>query len=590
MSCEDRHTLDWLITPEFDDFKDDDELLNVIMIQRKSVPTLKKLSFVAISSFFSLIVNKVLLKYCSKKSRALQSYKTERVDLDLSLLKSYLHDSVPRDLAIKMMHYLLRGILITIDRMTCTVDRFKTTGDNVCKDIIEAFILISINPYTTYLDLSKQPQVIRKMLCQHLNEMPNLEVLSARTCEEWESIKITFLKELAAMKRLISFNMEIDCTDEIIETLGRNCQMLKCLIVNGAVRVTDRCIFSILKLQQLEQLELSATSLTEKGFISLLNELAKNATVKIGEKSEKSKISQMKSLGCDLIRSTTLAILLNHYLNLTHLRLSSLHCDLSQLKELEHLQHLRLTGGNFLTDNVKGLIQEKGVSLQLLDFLLVQNIDLVWMGKYCTELKSLSLRSCTFMSDTPIPETKSEEPIFQKLEMLTFYVQFFEECLHFLLVNCTNIKRITISTKEVNDEFMAKAMQNNKSMIREKMKVKGSLTEDIKTSQLRLFGHIKRMWQDRLPKKIFEWQPMGRRKRGRLNITWTERIRISECESCFYKITMPNTQIRRCCGIDFSLAKEADSSWTRSSRASSKMAFVTAFSIRDLSTKGPLFY
>ncbi|PSN46919.1 hypothetical protein C0J52_23678 [Blattella germanica] len=64
------------------------------------------------------------------------------------------------------------------------------------------------------------------------------------------------------------------------------------------------------------------------------------------------------------------------------------------------------------------------------------------------------------------------------------------------------------------------------TVIREEMKAKGSLTEDIKTVglQLRSFGHIKRMREDRLPKKIFEWQPMGRRKRVRPNITWTEGI------------------------------------------------------------------
>ncbi|PSN48909.1 hypothetical protein C0J52_03480 [Blattella germanica] len=51
------------------------------------------------------------------------------------------------------------------------------------------------------------------------------------------------------------------------------------------------------------------------------------------------------------------------------------------------------------------------------------------------------------------------------------------------------------------------------SVIREKMKVKESLTEDIKTAQLRWFGRVKRMKEDRLPKKVFEWQPMGRRER-----------------------------------------------------------------------------
>ncbi|PSN45574.1 hypothetical protein C0J52_21040 [Blattella germanica] len=62
------------------------------------------------------------------------------------------------------------------------------------------------------------------------------------------------------------------------------------------------------------------------------------------------------------------------------------------------------------------------------------------------------------------------------------------------------------------------------TVIREKIKVKGSLTEGIKTAQLRWFGHVKRMREDRLPKKIFEWLPMVRRKRGRTNITWTAGI------------------------------------------------------------------
>ncbi|PSN56542.1 hypothetical protein C0J52_14741 [Blattella germanica] len=62
------------------------------------------------------------------------------------------------------------------------------------------------------------------------------------------------------------------------------------------------------------------------------------------------------------------------------------------------------------------------------------------------------------------------------------------------------------------------------TVTRDQMKIKGSLTEDIKTAELRWFGHVKRMREYRLPMKICEWQPMGRRKRGRPNITWTEGI------------------------------------------------------------------
>ncbi|PSN38621.1 hypothetical protein C0J52_27776 [Blattella germanica] len=62
------------------------------------------------------------------------------------------------------------------------------------------------------------------------------------------------------------------------------------------------------------------------------------------------------------------------------------------------------------------------------------------------------------------------------------------------------------------------------------MKVKGSLKEDIKTDQLKCFGHVIRSREDRLLKKIFEWQPMGRRKRELPNITWTEGIRTQDNE------------------------------------------------------------
>ncbi|PSN37193.1 hypothetical protein C0J52_15116 [Blattella germanica] len=55
------------------------------------------------------------------------------------------------------------------------------------------------------------------------------------------------------------------------------------------------------------------------------------------------------------------------------------------------------------------------------------------------------------------------------------------------------------------------------------MKIKGSIPKDIKTTQLRWFRHTKKMRDDRL-QKIYEWQPMERRKRGRPNITWTEGI------------------------------------------------------------------
>ena len=49
--------------------------------------------------------------------------------------------------------------------------------------------------------------------------------------------------------------------------------------------------------------------------------------------------------------------------------------------------------------------------------------------------------------------------------------------------------------------------------------------DDIKTKQLRWYGHVQRMEEARLPKEVMKWSPPGRRKRGRPKLTWAEGIR-----------------------------------------------------------------
>jgi len=58
------------------------------------------------------------------------------------------------------------------------------------------------------------------------------------------------------------------------------------------------------------------------------------------------------------------------------------------------------------------------------------------------------------------------------------------------------------------------------------MNVTRSLLDDIKTKQLKWYGHVQRMEEGRLPKEVMKWSPPGRRKRGRPEaIIWAEGIR-----------------------------------------------------------------
>jgi hypothetical protein len=63
------------------------------------------------------------------------------------------------------------------------------------------------------------------------------------------------------------------------------------------------------------------------------------------------------------------------------------------------------------------------------------------------------------------------------------------------------------------------------TIIKQKMNVARSLLDDIKTKQVQLYGHVKRMEEGRLPKEVMKWRPPGRRKRGRPKLTWAEGIR-----------------------------------------------------------------
>jgi hypothetical protein len=57
------------------------------------------------------------------------------------------------------------------------------------------------------------------------------------------------------------------------------------------------------------------------------------------------------------------------------------------------------------------------------------------------------------------------------------------------------------------------------------MNVTMSLLDDIITKELKWCGHVQRMEEGRLPKKVMEFNPPGRRKRGRPKATWAEGIR-----------------------------------------------------------------
>ena len=56
------------------------------------------------------------------------------------------------------------------------------------------------------------------------------------------------------------------------------------------------------------------------------------------------------------------------------------------------------------------------------------------------------------------------------------------------------------------------------------MNIKNSVLDYIKYKQLNWYGHVQRMEEERLPRKILEWCPLGRGTKGRPRNSWMLKV------------------------------------------------------------------
>ena len=53
---------------------------------------------------------------------------------------------------------------------------------------------------------------------------------------------------------------------------------------------------------------------------------------------------------------------------------------------------------------------------------------------------------------------------------------------------------------------------------------KRNMHETLQERRLRWFGHVMRMGEDRIPKRVLKWKPPGKRKRGHPRRSWTSTV------------------------------------------------------------------
>jgi hypothetical protein len=84
--------------------------------------------------------------------------------------------------------------------------------------------------------------------------------------------------------------------------------------------------------------------------------------------------------------------------------------------------------------------------------------------------------------------------------------------------------------------------------ITEVMEVRKNILEVIEENPLQWFGHVKRMPGNRLPLKILEWEPEGKRRRRRPKERWIDEVRQSMAN---HGLTEEDTRDREMAKLSF---------------------------------------
>ena len=61
-------------------------------------------------------------------------------------------------------------------------------------------------------------------------------------------------------------------------------------------------------------------------------------------------------------------------------------------------------------------------------------------------------------------------------------------------------------------------------LLEKKMNITISILDYIRYKPLNWYGHVQRMDQERLPRRILEWCPPGKRRKGRSRNSWMQEV------------------------------------------------------------------
>ncbi|XP_014204185.1 uncharacterized protein LOC106636327 [Copidosoma floridanum] len=436
----------------------------------------------------------------------------------LTAMRQQLGCNVPWNLHDRMAVETLRGIGELISEIKNAYTERSTVSFIAEINVAINLTRVIVHPNLRCIEFSAWPKLMRHALYECLEDMTGLEVLdlgSGSVGWKTSDIEKIIVNALGNMKRLTSFTLCFDCTDNIIAALCQNCPRLQKLDVTASRSVTDRSVFFLLKCQELREIKLLRTSVSVPGYASLL--LNHACLEDIGRYDElgvaleyiqhsvdrrTDKPFGLKAFECRNMSLEHLCLLVDmcpHLTSLSMLRDERID-DLSILAALTELRELKLLSCDYYANNVDVLLDVIGCNLVSLHLEHVGEIDLdalVGISQYCPNLRSLVFYNCEFLPVAGVRcrrllqqqrnnnNNRLPVPPFAKLERLKCVVDCAESHLEFILQHCANVRSIHLgSSTGIGDATMRRALTRNPMGKLEDLKILYSSDLSMSTVQL----------------------------------------------------------------------------------------------------------
>ncbi|XP_069678262.1 uncharacterized protein [Periplaneta americana] len=336
---------------------------------------------------------------------------------------------------------LLKYIDVTYRELLETV--YWQCLDEISPILVSAILhpsVTRIDSFKRRLHPSKNDNVycwIPSIIFHAVHKLKHLQVLR---CNRMAFQPDWFGEGLKVAENLQEFQSQI-CNDKVLEILSRTCKKLKVLDVSSS-HVSDSCVKSILKFEQLEILNTEYTRLSKTGMTNILKGFSQ---LRVSQHDSCNVSHKFRALGCENLDLPEIIILADNFTNLNSLTLATfINCSLDPLSKLNHLTKLTLKYVNFTrAEKVLRKIGNQLVSLSLSHTL---DTDLEFISNNCQSLNCLHLDLVRFVYQNT---KKITSPEFKSLLCLNIHLDDSSE-IEYIASRCVNIKKLFIKNGAIS--------------------------------------------------------------------------------------------------------------------------------------------